>query len=71
MKECLNPDMNYFKDYTFLIMRILILESQVSSKTKNLMKGDGREVSLRYYSYRVEFQARAMFRKNLTGNWSD
>ena len=51
-----------FKDYTFLITRMF--DSRVTSLIKNLMKGGGREVPFRYYSYRVEFQARGMFRKN-------
>ena len=45
-----------FKDYTFLITRLF--DARVKSFTKNILMGGGRKVKFKYYSYRVEFQAR-------------
>ena len=46
-----------FKDYTFLITRLF--DARVKSFINNILMGNGRgKIPLRYYSYRVEFQAR-------------
>ena len=42
--------------YTFFITRMF--DARVSSFIKNILMGGGREVSFKYHSYRVEFQAR-------------
>ena len=48
-----------FKDYNFLITRIF--DERVKSFVRNILMGNGKnQVPLRYYSYRVEFQARGM-----------
>ena len=47
-----------FKDYTFLITRLF--DARVKSFVSNILMGGGRKVPFRYYSYRVEFQARGM-----------
>ena len=47
-----------FKDYTFLITRMF--DARGSSFIKNILKGGGRKVPFKYYSYRVEFQARGV-----------
>ena len=52
------PKHELFKDYTFLITRMF--DARVGSFVKNILKGGGREVPFKYYSYRVEFQARGM-----------
>ena len=52
--------MELFKDYTFLITRMF--DARVASFVKNILKGGGRDVPFRYYSYRVEFQARGLYR---------
>ena len=52
------PKHELFKDYTFLITRMF--DNRVASFIKNILKGGGREVPFKYYSYRVEFQARGM-----------
>ena len=45
-----------FKDYVFLTTRLF--DARVKSFTKNILMGGGRKVKFKYYSYRVEFQAR-------------
>lgn len=45
-----------FKDYIFLITRLF--DARVKSFVKNILMGGGRTVKFKYYSYRVEFQAR-------------
>ena len=52
------PKRELFKDYTLLITRMF--DARVSTFIKNILKGGGREVPFKYYSYRVEFQARGM-----------
>ena len=47
-----------FKDYTFIITRMF--DARVKSFINNIMMGGGRKVRFRYWSYRVEFQARGM-----------
>lgn len=48
-----------FQDYTFIITRLF--DARVKSFTKNiLMAGGNDKISFKYYSYRVEFQARGM-----------
>lgn len=48
-----------FKDYTFLITRMF--DARVKSFIKNILMGGGKDkISFKYYSYRVEFQARGM-----------
>ena len=50
-----------FKDYTFLITRIF--DARVKSFIKNILMAGGKDrPQFRYYSYRVEFQARGMVR---------
>ena len=44
------------KDYVFLITRMF--DARVKSFVTNIMMGGGRQVYFKYYSYRVEFQAR-------------
>ena len=48
-----------FKDYTVLITRMF--DARVKSFITNILMGGGRNVPFRYYSYRVEFQARGMY----------
>ena len=48
-----------FKDHMFLLTRMF--DSRVKSFVKNILMGKGLDkVPFRYYSYRVEFQARGM-----------
>lgn len=48
-----------FKDYTFLITRLF--DARVKSLMKNiLMAGGADKIPFKYFSYRVEFQARGM-----------
>ena len=48
-----------FKDYTFLITRLF--DARVKSFVKNILMAGGKDkISFKYYSYRVEFQARGM-----------
>ena len=48
-----------FKDYTFLITRLF--DARVKSFIKNILMGYGNDkIPFRFYSYRVEFQARGM-----------
>ena len=47
-----------FKDYTVIITRMF--DARVKSFIHNIMMGGGRKVRFRYWSYRVEFQARGM-----------
>merc|ERR1711884_368409 len=48
-----------FKDYTLLITRLF--DARVKSFIKNiLMEGGKGKIPLKFYSYRVEFQARGM-----------
>ena len=48
-----------FKDYSFLITRLF--DARVKSFIKNILMGPGKDkISFKYYSYRVEFQARGM-----------
>ena len=54
------------KDYTFLITRIF--DARVKSFIKNILMAGGKDangnekIPFRYYSYRIEFQARGMVR---------
>ena len=48
-----------FKDYIFIITRLF--DARVKSFIKNILMGGGKDkISFKYYSYRVEFQARGM-----------
>ena len=38
-----------------------LFDSRVKSFITNILMGGGRNVPFRYYSYRVEFQARGMY----------
>ena len=50
-----------FKDYTFLITRIF--DARVKSFIKKILMAGGKDrPQFKYYSYRVEFQARGMVR---------
>ena len=53
------PKHKLFKDYIFMITRLF--DSRVKSFIANILMGGGRNVPFRYYSYRVEFQARGMY----------
>ena len=53
------PKHKLFKDYIFMITRLF--DSRVKSFISNILMGGGRNVPFRYYSYRVEFQARGMY----------
>ena len=54
-----HPKHELYKDYIFMITRLF--DSRVKSFIANILMGGGRNVPLRYYSYRVEFQARGMY----------
>ena len=57
-KEMSQPKHNLFKDYEFLIFQIF--DARIASFIKNILNSSWREVPFKYYSYRVEFQARGM-----------
>ena len=54
-----HPKHELYKDYIFMITRLF--DSRVKSFIANILMGGGRNVPFRYYSYRVEFQARGMY----------
>ena len=54
-----HPKHELYKDYIFMITRLF--DSRVKSFITNILMGGGRDVPFRYYSYRVEFQARGMY----------
>ena len=64
LKDFINEDMSkskhkLFEDYTLLIT--LLFDARVKSFVKNILMAGGKDkIPFKYYSYRVEFQARGM-----------